>query len=273
MPWFTNRAGEQIRYEDTGSGIPLVFVHGWCMSSDIWKLQHDTLSDTFRVISIDLRGHGQLTEYPGGFSLTGCAEDLYDLVEQSGLEKPFLAGWSLGGMIAIEAYLMAQDRFSGLILVAATPQFIKGAGFEFGLSLSEAAGMGCKIRKNIGRALHGFVDLMFADAEKSLLPAIRSILDTVPIPPVSVATQGLEALEQIDQRHLLTMITCPTLVIHGDRDVVCLPEAAGYLADRIPRSILHMFPECGHAPFLTQSRQFNLVLAEFCRSTCDPCHA
>ena len=67
MAWYAGDSGDRLWYEDHGAGTPIVFIHGWCMSSAVWRLQLEGLSDTFRVITIDLPGHGKSLPPAGGF--------------------------------------------------------------------------------------------------------------------------------------------------------------------------------------------------------------
>ena len=106
MPWFDNDAGNRLWYEDSGAGTPIIFIHGWCMSSEVWRFQREGLSDSFRIITLDLRGHGNSPPHADGFDLDGCAADVAGLIEYLGICDAILVGWSLGALIAIEVSLL-----------------------------------------------------------------------------------------------------------------------------------------------------------------------
>ena len=266
MAWYAAGSGSRLWYEECGSGTPIVFIHGWCMSSAVWCSQREGLSDTFRVITVDLPGHGTSSPPVDGFHVNKCAADLAGLFESLGLHNALMAGWSLGSLIALESFPGLRDRLSGLVLIAGTPRFTQGDEFPSGLSRLEVEGMTRKVQRSLPRALEGFIARMFAPGElddPSLASKVHELLSALPLPTAAVALQALDALVATDLRDRLASIDLPTLVMNGDCDVICLPEASGYLARRIPSARQVLFAGCGHAPFLTQSARFNACLEEF----------
>lgn len=262
MGLFESASGCRMWYEDLGSGTPLVFIHGWCMSSSVWKCQQDRLSETFRIISVDLRGHGQSSLPEDGFSIDGCVLDLAELLEYLSVTGAILVGWSLGAFVAVETIVSHRGRFAGLVLVGATPCFVSTEEFPHGLSALEVAGMLKKVERNIERALAGFKPLLFSATECET-SEYKTVLDSVQIPSTATALQALQALTEADMRSKLPLVDCPVLVIHGDTDRICLPQASRYISEHIAASELLTFPECGHAPFITQCDSFNEHLKQF----------
>lgn len=266
MAWYAGYSGNRLWYEERGAGTPIVFIHGWCMSSAVWRLQLEGLPDSFRVIVIDLPGHGNSPAHAGGFHIKGCAADLAGLFESLQLHDALLAGWSLGSLIALESFARLREKLSGLVLIAGTPRFTRGDDFPYGLSRIEVDGMNRKVQRSLRRALEGFTARMFAQGElddPSLAATVHGLLSNVPIPTVEVALQALVTLAESDLRGRLALIDLPTLIMSGDCDVICLPQASEYLAQRISSSRRVIFAGCGHAPFLTQSIRFNRCLDEF----------
>ena len=268
MAWYEADSGNRLWYEERGAGTPIVFIHGWCMSSAVWRLQQEGLSDSFRVITIDLPGHGKSPPPAGGFHIKGCAVDMVGLFEFLQLRKALLAGWSLGSLIALESCVYLRERLSGLVLIAGTPRFTQGEGFSYGLTRIEVDGMARKVQRSLRGALEGFTARMFASgelADPSLAVLIQELLSSVPKPTSDVALQALGALIESDLRERLTLIDLPTLIINGECDVICLPQASVFLTQRISSARQVVFAGCGHAPFLTQSTHFNACLEEFRR--------
>jgi pimeloyl-ACP methyl ester esterase len=266
MAWYTADSGGRLWYEECGAGTPIVFIHGWCMSSAVWRLQREGLSDSFRVITIDLPGHGKSTMPAGGFCIKGCVLELAGLFESLDLNKVILAGWSLGSMIALESVAALKNRLSGLVLIAGTPCFTQGDGFSHGLSRFEVDGMTRKVQRSLPRALEGFTARMFAAGElddPSLATLVHKVVSTVPMPTVDAALQALDALVETDLCDRLALIYLPTLLVNGDCDVICLPQASEFMAQRIPSARQVVFAGCGHAPFLTHSTRFNECLEDF----------
>ncbi len=140
-----------IWYDECGAGQPVLFVHGWCMSSAVWGLQRDPLAAQCRVIALDLRGHGQSgVPEAGKTGFGGYADDVVSVVEQLDLQMSLpLAG--PGGASPVEAWPDLQGRLAGLVLVGAPPRFSAAPHFPYGLPPKEAEGMRLKVR----RSLHG----------------------------------------------------------------------------------------------------------------------
>ncbi len=273
MPWYENRRGEPLWYEDQGAGCPVVLLHGWCMSSAVWKYQFDGLMgsnpDSMRFLAPDLRGHGRSREISGPLNFDSFSEDLIDLFDSLKLSKAFLVGWSMGGQVALRSFAELSVRLTGLMLVSATPSFTATEDFPYGLAANEASGMRLKVQRNMQRARDGFYTRMFAEKELEGHPAapeIRSMLSSIPLPDAAAALDSLDALAGTDMRKLLAAISVPTLIVNGTDDRICLPGASSYLKEHIPGAEQTIYPHCGHAPFLTHSHQFNAEMLRFTRS-------
>lgn len=276
MPWYGNRRREQLWYEDSGAGCPVVLLHGWCMSSAVWRYQFDRLAvsipASLRLIAPDLRGHGSSREINGHLDFSGFVEDLIDLFDILGLVKVILVGWSMGAQIALQSCAELSGRLCGILLVSATPRFTASDDFPYGLARNEASGMRLKVQRNTARALSGFYTRMFAEGELEAHPLaseIKQLLGSIESPETAGVLDALDALVAADMRPLLQHITVPTLVVNGGHDRICLPQASSYLAARIPGAEQIVFPLCGHAPFLTHSEQFNTELVRFARRACE----
>jgi len=272
MPWYENRKGEQLWYEDEGAGCPVVLVHGWCMSSAVWKYQFDDLAASVRLLAPDLRGHGRSRGISGHLDFESFTNDLVDLFDRLNLEKVVLVGWSMGGQVALLSYPELSGRLAGMVLVSATPRFTASDDFPHALAGNEALGMRLKVQRNTQRALDGFYSRLFAEGElenHSSSSEIKQLLSTITPPDTAAVLDALDALARTDMRHLLATITIPTLIVNGALDRICLPQASSYLKEQIPDAEQTVFPRSGHAPFLTQSHQFNAEIIRFARSVCE----
>ncbi len=266
MPWFENRFGEKLWYEEAGSGIPLVFVHGWCMSSAVWQNQFLQLAENYRIIAPDLRGHGKSGGVHGQHDFGRYASDLSDLVKLLNLDAAILIGWSMGAQVALQVLSMMSDKLAGVVLISATPCFTNRDDFPIGLSQNESQGMRLKVKRNLQRALAGFHNRMFIEGEIETVGAerrIMTLLDNIVQPDELDAVGSLDALVDADMRTLLDDISTPVLVLNGDRDLICLPQASDYLTTRIKNATQRIFNGCGHAIFLTRSEQFNAEITKF----------
>ncbi|MCE1227702.1 MAG: alpha/beta hydrolase [Geobacteraceae bacterium] len=256
-----------IWYDECGAGQPILFVHGWCMSSAIWGLQQAALSAQYRVITLDLRGHGQsgLPE-DGVTGFSGYAADVINVIEQLDLRDLVAVGWSLGAQALLKAWPCLQDRLDGLVLVGATPRFSAAPHFPYGLPPKEAEGMRLKVRRSLERALEGFHRNLFVEhelADPIVAQQVAEQLRQVVAPQSAAALAGLEALMEEELMEEAAQVTCPTLLLHGEQDRVCLPEASAWLAQAIRNSQRKLYAGCGHALFLSRAQQFNYDLAAF----------
>lgn len=111
--------GVKLHYSDSGEGVPIVFIHPPLLTSANFQYQRVQLSDEFRVITFDIRGHGLSEKSESPITYTLIAEDVKQLLDRLGIEKAFVCGYSTGGTIAVKALLDHPDRFFGGILISA----------------------------------------------------------------------------------------------------------------------------------------------------------
>lgn len=149
-------------------------------------------------------------------------------------QKVELIGWSMGGMVAMMVAARYPEKVSKLVLVSTTPKFVASPDFPHGLPLALLRSLRKRIRKEGTKAFHS---LVFKDGKKVGLADLT----------VEQAERELAELEKADLRPLLDKIRIPTLIIHGDKDEICLPSAAVYMKERIGNSELVMLEGVGHA--------------------------
>ncbi|RII27373.1 MAG: O-methylpimelyl-ACP methylesterase [Geobacter sp.] len=265
MPLFESPSGVSIHYEESGSGQPLVLVHGWSASSSFWRFQ-EPLAESCRLISVDLRGHGRSSSPVSGYGLTDLTDDLITLFDALSLQDAVLLGWSLGSQVVLSAFPHLRERLAGLVLVGGTPRFTLAEGYDHGLPPSEPRGMGTGIRRDFQKTMGGFFRRMFAPGELSREQENRIAREIVipgrlPEPFVALAT--LDILTTADLRGMLPSVDRPVLLIHGAADVICPPSASRYMAEHLPHPRLVELAGTGHAPFLSRPEEFNLILSGF----------
>lgn len=267
MSFISRGNGGSLNYAENGSGPTLVFVHGWGMSRLVWKFQEEYFHSSYRVVTIDLRGHGDSPLTSGdGFSMNDFAGDLVSLIRGLDLSHATLVGWSLGAQVVLQAYKAARASLAALVLVGGSPRFCSGDGFEPGLDPQEARGMALRLKRDKPRTMGDFFRNMFIEGEMSSSLNQRVAMEIVsPFvqPETSTLLKSLEGIVECDQRLLLPDIKHPTLLIHGAGDTTCLPGASVYMAAKIADAELSLMPGCGHAPFMSRPTEFNNVLASF----------
>ena len=265
MPLIELPAGATIFYEDSGQGRPLVMIHGWSMSGQVWRFQKP-LADSFRLVIPDLRGHGRSTAPAGGCSLGDLTDDLAVLFERLDLKDAVLLGWSLGSQIALAAYPRLRERLAGLVLVGATPRFTMTEDYPCGHPAAEPRGMGLRLRRDFNRTMGEFFRGLFASGELTREQENRIAREIVMggrLPAPAVARATLDILATADLREMLPAVDLPVLLIHGSADTVCHPSAAQYMAERLPDARLEIIDGAGHAPFLSRPVDFTMMLRKF----------
>lgn len=266
MRFFSLDDGRRLAYREAGEGPPLVLLHGWSMSSVIFTEAVETLSGRFRVLAPDLRGHG--SSDPGeGYGFADFAGDLAQWLKGLDLSGAALAGWSLGGQVALELYPTVRERLAKLVLIGSTPRFTAGEGWAHGLPAGQVRSMARNLQRDYRRTMEAFFALQFA-GEAVARPRYRRIIEFAVragrLPDPEVARAALETLRIGDQRGLLAAVDCPALVVHGELDRITHPGAGRYLAEQLPQGALSLLAGTGHAPFLSRPQETFALLGDFC---------
>lgn len=246
--------GRRVTWREAGHGHALVMLHGWGVSSAVFDPVMAALSDRFRVLAPDLRGHGRSD--PGqGYALDDLARDLELWLDLLGLSNMALLGWSLGGMVALRLEKILAARVARLILVATTPCFVRRDGWPTGQPAARVRALARQYRQQGRATLQNFFASQF-HAEEVVPGKVRAwMTDLLPeglAPCAQAALETLTTLRTADLRKDLAPAGCPALVVHGERDVIIPPAAGRYLAAHRKNSCFSLVPEAGHAPFLSR---------------------
>ncbi len=254
MPWCPGPDGSDIWYETCGNGPALVLLHGWCMSSEVWKPLAERLSTRFRVIMPDFPGHGRSPSL-GRADYVLWAEYAELLGNHLGLNAAVLAGWSMGGQAAMKIAADGNRRWQSLVLICSTACFCSTADVTWGLLTAEIAGMAKRLQRDVHRALNDFRQLMLPAAmqnDTGMRDLLGAWLGSVPFPDAATALDGLESLAKSDLRMMVPAIRIPTLVISGADDRICPAQASQWISDAISGSRHVTISGCGHAPLMTE---------------------
>lgn len=253
-----------LHFNETGTGRPVVFVHGWAMSGRVWHFQQE-LRDAGRLIFLDLRGHGQSAPRES-YTIDDYAGDLAALFGELALEDAVLVGWSMGAQVALHAFPLLRSRLAGMVLVGGNPRFTSADDYPHGKAPVEVKGMGLRLRRDHQKTMGEFFKGMFAEGELDHELYQRIVHEIVmggrSAHPDAVR-QSLDILSSVDLRAQLGQVDRPVLLVHGELDTVCPAEASVYMAQRLPAAKLETFPGCGHAPFMSRPERFNDLLREF----------
>jgi len=257
-----NRDGVKLFYEDTGrGGRTLVFVHGLMMTGEVWKYQVPAFSKDFRVITMDLRGFGRSDKPEGAYTFEVFAEDIHAVIAKTGAVNPVFIGWSMGVSIGIVYASLYPEDLSKLVLVDGTPLFVATEDFPYGVPPEAAAQLVQVLQADFSVGARHFVEMMFPEPDAGDLK--EWVFGLTQKSPQKSALNCLASAGNRDLRPLLGGISFPTLVMCGGDDQVCIPEASRNISENLGSASFHIFPEKGHAPFLTDTPAFNRKVRAF----------
>ncbi|MFV1951035.1 MAG: alpha/beta fold hydrolase [Nitrospinota bacterium] len=267
MAYIRCKDGVNIYYEIEGEGRPILFLHGWSMSSSVWRYQKEDLSREFKVITLDLRGHGQSDKPGQEYNFDIFADDLNHVINTLALSDLTIVGWSMASFILVRFFLRYPGQISALVFVGGTPKFVADKAYRHGQPIGTVTRLEQNLRRDYDNYIRDFCSRLFIsdeDIDEERSKEIWDLLFDERFPPpdyVSIST--LKAIAREDIRDSLAMINLPTLILHGSLDKICPPGAAGYMAKNIPGAKKIILNGLGHAPFLTQPGVFNKCIKKF----------
>ncbi len=241
MPYI-DRNGVKIYYEDNGSGSPILLSHGYSATAQMWRGQVAALKDRYRVVTWDMRGHGQSDspDDPSQYSEEATCDDMAAILKELGIEKAVIGGLSLGGYMSLAFNVRHPEMVRALMLFDTGPGYKNPKGREawnetayareraFNEKGLDALGRGAEVQVAQHRSAKG----------------------------LGLAARGM--LAQFDSRIIesLETISVPTLVLVGENDQPFL-GATEYMVNKIPGAQKAMIPNAGHAANIDQPAAFN----------------
>jgi len=258
----------RLHVTDAGEGRPVVLIHGWPLSDEMYEYQYnDLINNNFRVIGITLRGFGKSDKPYSAYTYDVHAGDIKNILNKLEIEDAVLGGFSMGGAIAIRyASVDNGAHVSKLALFgAAAPIWTQRSDFPYNLPTSAVDGLIKLNYQDRPKLLADFAKI-FSATETSLNEGIGFWLNEICLSASWYATvQCLIALRDTDLRNDLGKISIPTLIMHGKKDKICSFDLAEQMKSGIAGSQLIAFENSGHSLFLEETRKFNDTLIKFAR--------
>ena len=254
---YANVNGIRVYYESHGTGQPVVLVHGLGLSSDMWHYQVPALAERYRVITIDNRGFGQTSKPKGPYEMAMYVEDLLQLIDFLGFEKPALIGLSMGGGIVQSFALAHLERVLALGLISTGSDHTDSSRARF---FSDADTVE---RDGMSPFIESVVPKYFAPDSLHHKPAdVARILKTelANDPAAWAAAARVNGTRNWTQQ--LSRITCPTLYIGGALDPSA-PRRAETYPKYLPDIEVHLLPGVAHLLPLEVPEQVNELLLRF----------
>lgn len=259
----------RLHISDGGDGKPVVLIHGWPLSDEMFEYQYNALIEKkYRVIGITLRGFGKSDKPYGQYNYDIHASDIKCILNKLEITDALLVGFSMGGAIAIRfAASDSGSHVSKLALVgAAAPIWTQRKNFPYNLPKSAVNDLIELNYTDRPQLLSDFAKI-FSATETSLNEGIGNWLNGICLSASSYATaQSLIALRDTDLRSDLVKIKIPTVIMHGKKDKICSFDLAEQMNAGILNSHIVPFEKSGHSLFLEETQKFNAELIKFAGS-------
>jgi len=272
MPTITTTDGTKIYYKDWGQGQPVVFSHGWPLSSDAFEDQMFFLaSHGYRCIGHDRRGHGRSSQPWTGNDMDTYADDLAELVAALDLKDAIHVGHSTGGgEVARYIGRHGTKRVAKAVLIGAVPPLmLKTEANPGGLPMEVFDGIRAGVVsdrsqffKDLTMAFYGF-NRPGAKVSEGLRESfwLQGMMCGFP-----AAYFCIKAFSETDQTEDLKKIDVPTLIMHGDDDqIVPIANSALLSAKLVRNAVLKVYPGFDHGMCATHKDEINTDLLAFIR--------
>ena len=249
-----------LHTKQLGKGPDLVLIHGWALSLEVWEPITELLVRDFRLTLVDLPGHGN-SPMDGEFTVDSVVQKLVSVIPQDAT----VLGWSLGGLMVMALAALHPKQVHKLILLASNPCFVSTPDRPLGMAPDVLDQFGQALMKNYRETVAKFLAAATLGATDgpALLRHLLQQMDKAPRPDTKVLQDGLSILRNTDLRTQLKNVSCPTLILLGERDTL-VPAAVGdELLEALPNSQLKIISGAGHAPFISHPKQFVRVIRDF----------
>ena len=265
--------GVALNLLEVGSGPPLLLIHGWSQSAALFRYQLEGLSGRFRVLALDLRGHGESEKASSGYRLSRMAMDVHEVLEQLDLDAVHVLGHSMGNAVLWSHWeLFGRDRFASMIIaeqplaLMARPAWSRTKREETGcLGGPEELASNCDSLEGADAEAFAaeFVDGMLS--ERVSPQDRRFIVEQNLLMPRAAASALLQSASTDDWRDLVPRIDIPTLIIAGKASVVSFASQE-WIHRNVRNSRLVGFEEDEggyHFMFWENREKFNRCVLDF----------
>jgi 3-oxoadipate enol-lactonase len=249
----------EVGYDESGTGVPVMFIHGYPHDRRLWAHQMHGLGARARCVSLDLRGFGETTAVPP-WTMDRYADDVVALMDMLRLERAVIAGLSMGGYIAFAIWRRHPERVRALVLANTRAGADSAEGREkrkASIALARERGSAA-IADSV---MTGMLGKSTRESRPDIVESVRSMLVAQPVEGIVGALQAM--MDRPDSTPTLATIDAPVLIVSGDEDAIIPVEEARAMHAAIRGSQLEIIAKAGHLSNLERPAAFNHVLSEF----------
>lgn len=249
--------------EREGSGPSLVLLHGWGMNAAVWEGLPTTITAGRRLCRIELPGHGA-----SPFELRHDSREAWaDACLEAAPARAVWLGWSLGGLIALEAALRSPERVAALVLLTATPRFVRAPDWPAAMAARTLAQFHDALLEDPAGTLDRFLALQVrgSEAARECLRTLRREIAQRPAPSREALETGLDLLRDGDLRERLANLSCPSLWVFGQRDALVPAAVAEGVGNLLSGAMQRVIAGAAHAPFLSHPQETGGEVGNFLR--------
>lgn len=249
-----------LHYVESGqkSSPAVVLVHSLATHGEVWAHQVPAWSVSFRVVCVDLPGHGRSAAPPGGMSLADMADQVIAVLDHLHIDKAAFVGISLGGMVTQAAVLNHPHRVSAMVIAhagARTDATVREI-WDQRIEQFEAGGI-----ENLARpTLERWFPRAFSESSPMTMEWMAGLIEATNPRGYVLAIRAIQELDHLDR---LPNVKTPTLVVAGEADAAVPSAVASAVAHRIPNAELQLLEDTGHIGNVQQSVVFTETVGKF----------
>lgn len=241
---------ESLWYEVVGAGPELVLVHGWGMHAGVWQPWLPLLTPHFRVTVLELPGHGASPVIPADLNRWAVA-----CLAVAPPQAVWL-GWSLGGLVTLQAALLAPQRIRKLCLLTATPRFVQADDWSAAVSPEVFKQFAATLAADPNLTLRRFINLQLQGGAnaRQMSRTLQMALNQRPAASLAGLQAGLTLLLQTDLRAELAHLPMPLTWLFGEKDTLVPAKVAEYIPSLAVDTQQTVLTTATHTPFLTDPK-------------------